>query len=205
MLIMMNTKIVIHCSDCWVFICWLKWLTFSLSWFMVAWRCCWLTGTDCLVPLWAMLVDVMAIEESAKMSKKRWKCENFVIRKWNLKPTWWSVGVIDDRCCHVGRHCTLQSMLFNFRAVCCHLFPHVCNLIGRQRLAVRKSHAHNKELVFVHRLDLLAFLNHHIDVGGSDRWKCSRRWSNAIFIRSRCFDLKNNNDRMGWRLSVCSI
>lgn len=68
MLIIMKTTIVIHWSDCWDLICWFKWLTVSLSWFTVAWRCCWLAGTDCLVPLWLMLEVTMLA--SMKLSKK---------------------------------------------------------------------------------------------------------------------------------------
>lgn len=50
MLIMTKTKIVIHCSDCCDFICWFRWLTVSLSWFMFATRCCWFGWIDCFAP-----------------------------------------------------------------------------------------------------------------------------------------------------------
>lgn len=81
-------------------------------------------------------------------------------------------------------------MLFNLWTVCRHLLPHVGDFVGRQRLAIGQSHAHDEELVFAHRLDLLALLNHDIDVGRCDGRECAGWGSNPELIGSRCFDLK---------------
>lgn len=87
-------------------------------------------------------------------------------------------------------------MLLNLRTVRCHLLPHVGDLIGGQRLAVRQRHAHHEELVFADRLDLLALLNHDVDVRRSDRRECSARRTNAELIGSGGFDLKVSDTRL---------
>lgn len=101
------------------------------------------------------------------------------------------VNIINDRGRDVGRNCALQPVLFHFGTVCRHFFPHICNLIGCEGFAVGQCHAHNEEFVFVHRKKLLAFLNHHVDVGRSHGRKRARRRAHAELVRSRRFHLKS--------------
>lgn len=106
--------------------------------------------------------------------------------------TIWQIRSGDQRCCNTCRHCTLESMLLNFRTASVHALPEVRDLVGCQRIVLRQWHAHHKKFVFVHRLQQLSLLYDDADWCSLQWWDRARRWTHAKLVGCCCLDLREN-------------